>query len=296
MFQITHNNSSGITTVKHEGYAVFASINLSLGASLQELILDGKEVISNLSPQPYSETYASAILFPFANRVEDGEYRFKGETYQLEVNHVKENNAIHGLVYDKSFSMVSKYADETRADLILEYHHDKMHKGFPFPFRIQVHYSFFKSRLDLKIYVENEGDMAFPFTLGWHPYFYTERLKESSVEFESRLKMELDHRNIGIGLKNIEPQQRINLKDKVLDDCWKLEGNTAVFKTPQYHLKLSSSERNGFLQIYTPAHTNALAIEPTTGVSNSLNTEIGLKILKPKDQFEITWTLQTVSN
>ena len=296
MFQITHNDSSNSVTINHEGYGVFARVFLNQGASLQQLVLNGVELIASLSPLPYGETYASAILFPFANRVEDGKYSFNNEVYQLGVNNAVENNAIHGLVYNKLYSIKSQFVNEHYADLVLEYDYNAVNSGFPFPFKIQLKYTFFKDSLDVKVSVQNKGELAFPYTIGWHPYFYSEQLNASTIEFKSHLKLEMDHRNIGTGLQDIAPQEYLSLKDKILDDCWKLDSDYMVFKTPQYNFKLSSSASHGFLQIYTPSKKNTIAIEPTTGVSNSFNTKIGLNILKPKDQFEIIWRLKIDSN
>jgi len=67
--------------------------------------------------------------------------------------------------------------------------------------------------------------------------------------------------------------------------------HTVVFETPKYKLHLASSEPNGFLQVYTPLKKNIVAIEPCTGLSNSFNNKIGLKILDPKAVFDITWSI-----
>jgi aldose 1-epimerase len=296
MYHITHDVSTNCVSIKHKSYGVFALVNLNHGGSLQELILNNIELIASLNPLPYIETYASAILFPFANRVEDGKYGFNGDVFQLDINNIEENNAIHGLVYNKLFSIKSQFADDDQADLVLEYDYNELNEGFPFPFTIQLKYTFTKNRLKLKVFVQNKGDSPFPYTIGWHPYFYSEQLNTSTVEFKSGFKLEMDNRNIGIGLQNIAAQERLSLKDKTLDDCWKLDSDPVVFKTPQYSLKLSSSEPHGFLQIYTPSKKNTIAIEPTSGVSNSFNTKIGLKTLKPNDQFEIIWRLTIDSN
>ena len=57
-----------------------------------------------------------------------------------------------------------------------------------------------------------------------------------------------------------------------------------------------SSESDGFLQLYTPPKKNTIAIEPTTGVSDSLNNKIGLKTLKPNNDYEVVWNVTVVNN
>ena len=79
-----------------------ANISLSNGGSLEQLVIGNEEIITNLSHLSYNHTYASSILFPFANRIKDGKYRYMDENYNLECNETAGNNALHGLVYDKS--------------------------------------------------------------------------------------------------------------------------------------------------------------------------------------------------
>ena len=72
---------------------------------------------------------------------------------------------------------------------------------------------------------------------------------------------------------------------------WILNSNEIQFNTPKYQLLISSSVKNNFLQAYTPPKKNIIAIEPTTGVSDSFNNEIGLKILNPNETYNINWSL-----
>ena len=84
----------------------------------------------------------------------------------------------------------------------------------------------------------------------------------------------------------------LKIEDKQLDDCWILDNTKAVFETPNYNLQILSTEKDSFLQAYTPPRQNTIAIEPTTGVSDSFNNKIGLKTLKPKETYQLTWTLK----
>jgi aldose 1-epimerase len=282
--------------IENTSTGAYAKLYLNEGASLQELVLNNINLIKDIFPLDYKSMYASAILFPFANRVADGTYSFNGENFQLSVNNEEENNALHGLVYNKTFLIKKQYTDEATAQLLLEYQYDKPENGFPFPFCIKLEYIFQRNRLDLKVSVQNKSEVPFPFTVGWHPYFFSEDLNKSFVEFKTRSKLDIGQRNIGIAIKDIELQESLSLKDKRLDDCWQLEDDKVVFKTPQYNLQLSSSEPNSFLQIYMPPKKNTIAIEPTTGVSNSFNNHIGLKVLKPNTEFHVTWVLEVDSN
>ena len=87
----------------------------------------------------------------------------------------------------------------------------------------------------------------------------------------------------------------LSLKDKTLDDAYILNDHNVEFFTPKYDLKLSSSQNENYLQLYTPKGFDAIAIEPMTGVSDSFNNKIGLKELSPKNSFEITWSMDVIT-
>ena len=79
MYKIEHlqiNNQKHIqlTSSNKNSYAI---ICLNKGGSLNELAISNKVVIEDLAPLQYSDTYASSILFPFANRIKNGKYIFK---------------------------------------------------------------------------------------------------------------------------------------------------------------------------------------------------------------------------
>lgn len=294
MYQIKHIKENNILELKNSDASLYAKIHLEEGASLQELTLDNKVVIADLKPLLYTDTYASAIMFPFANRIKNGAYTFNKTHYQLHKNNEAENNALHGLVYNKGFKIVGHSQGNDSVSVKLEYEENELPMGFPFTYNIQLEYAFTKKIMSLKVSVKNTGEASFPFTLGWHPYFLSDNLYHSSLEFSSNKKLVLGERNITTGVETIEAIKTFNIEDKKLDDCWVLNKNSVKFKTPKYQFLLESSEENNFLQVYTPPKKNAIAIEPTTGVSDSFNNKIGLKELKPNNSYYIEWRLKMI--
>ena len=65
-----------------------------------------KKIITDLAPLDYEKTYASSIMFPFANRINNGKYTFMGGEFQLYCNEKESNNALHGLIYNKKFDLI----------------------------------------------------------------------------------------------------------------------------------------------------------------------------------------------
>ncbi len=296
MYSINHIKDLNILEIKDSKQQLFGKIHLNDGASLQELTLGGHEIIKDLSPLSYETTYASSILFPFANRVKDGQYSFNKEKYQLETNHEEEHNALHGFVYNKVFKILKQNTSETHAEIVLEYIEQNKSIGFPFTYNIEVTYKFYEDNLSLGLLVKNTDTSTFPFTIGWHPYFLSKNLYESTLRFDSKQKLEIGTRNITTGVKTFDSSDTFKIKDQQLDDCWILNSEIIQFHTPSYKIIIDSSAKNNFLQLYTPPKANNIAIEPTTGVSDSFNNKIGLQTLNPNESYKITWNLKISKN
>ncbi|MDD7888246.1 aldose 1-epimerase [Flavivirga sp. 57AJ16] len=292
MYKINHDKALNILEIENSENKVYGKIHLSSGASLQELTLNGHGIIKDLSPLTYANTYASSILFPFANRIKDGIYSFNDKEFQFEINQKEENNALHGLVYNKTFQIIDQETHHDSASILLEYNETELPIGFPYTYTIQLKYIFTSNHLSLEVSVKNTDTKAFPFTLGWHPYFLSDNLFNSSLDFESTEKIVLGERNITTGVEDFELNKAFNIEDKQLDDCWILDSNEVTFNTPKYQLTITSSAGNNFLQVYTPPKLNTIAIEPTTGVSNSFNNHIGLQVLDANDTYNINWSLK----
>jgi len=294
MFRISKSKNGKDDCIEIENTTkknAYLKIYLNQGASIQELTLDGSRVIQDMSPLDYKDTFTGAILFPFANRVKDGQYHFENISYQLDVNEKNLNNALHGLVYNKTFTLVDQELTNELARVKLVYKELDCSNGFPFHYSICVDYEWSESNLKIKVNAKNEGPKTFPFTLGWHPYFISENLSNSSLIFASNKKTVKDSRNITNGVLEIDKIKEFKTDKLGLDDCYILNSNEVKFLTPKYIMTLKSSENDSFLQLYTPPFKNAIAIEPTTGVSDSFNNKIGLKKLRPLECYEIQWTL-----
>ena len=272
-----------------------AKIVLNQGASLQELTLNTIPLIQKLDPLKYQDTFASSILFPFVNRIKDGIYSFENNAYQTEINEVHRNNALHGYLYDKEFQVVNQILESHKATIVFEYIETKFTKGFPFTYKIQLVYEIQNDSLGLKVNVLNTSSKTFPFTIGWHPYFTSSDLYNSRLTFDSTKKVLFDDDLIPLGTEMFN-ESEIVIQNKKLDHCFFLNTNLVDFNTPTYKLELRSSSDNSFLQVYTPPKENVIALEPTTGISNSFNNKIGLRKLSPNQEFEIVWKLQITNH
>ena len=232
--------------------------------------------------------FNSSFLFPSPNRVSDGKYTFNGTEYQLECNEVALNNSLHGHVYNKPFEVTNIETSEEMAAITFSYTSFGAVAGFPFSYKLDIIYTYAKSKLVIDFKVENIGEKEFPFGLGWHPYFKAENLAESKLKFKGDKKYFLNEKNIPQQEVPLPFETPLTLGDTFLDDCFLITKPETTFKTDDYKIKISftSPTKESFLQVYTPNTRDCIAIEPMTCAPDSFNNNHGLLTLKPQEFFD----------
>ena len=268
-------------------------ISLNEGARISSLIVGGKTIIKELPDFSYSDSYAAAILFPFVSRIEKGAYQFDGKTYQLDCNQAG-INALHGLVYNKTFTVINQKVTDSTAAVKMVYTETNPPKGFPFQYALELTYTLSENNVGIAIKVTNLDTTPFPFTLGWHPYFYTEHLAESVVKFNSHQQVAFDEKLITKELVLFTNEGDFAIENKQLDDCFVMNDAIIEFETNEYQVTITSDAAQNYLQMFTPPHRMLIAIEPMTGISNSFNNGIGLQVLAPAKTYEINWHLSII--
>jgi len=287
------NNSLNQIIIKNEVLNFNATIYPNLGASLQQLQLKNIDIIDGITSDEkglntYANRYNSSLLFPFPNRISDGKYDFKNGQFQLNCNDVGFNNALHGLVFDKPFEIKKVTAEKDFALVELSFTYDGCNDGFPFPFNLSVSYLFNQNSMEIGFNVKNKGESEFPYGLGWHPYFKTENIFDSVLDFEGANQFTMNAKMIPENTEDIRIKLPLAIENNELDDCYTLNRTTCNISTPKFEMKMnySSDENFQFLQVYTPPNRKSIAIEPMTCIGNSFNNKIGMKVLKPEDDYK----------
>ena len=287
----TTENDYSLLVLKNTNNNSVAQISLEEGGRLQKLMLNNINLISNQPNFEYKDSFASAILFPFANRIEKGKYTFNENNFQFNCNENGRKNAIHGLIYNKKFSLFEKKISSNSCAVTVCYSEKNESAGFPYKYSIYLTYILSKENIELKVTVKNEDSKAFPFTLGWHPYFMSDDLNKSSLNFKSDKKVAFNESLITKKIENFKSEEII-IKNKQLDDCYILNSEKVAFHTPNYQIEISTNQIENYLQLYTPKGLSIIAIEPMTGISNSFNNKIGLQILESNKTFSLSWNVK----
>ena len=131
------------------------------GGRLSSLVIDDHELLVTEGVGPIE--WGCYPMVPFAGRIRDGQFAFRGRGYQLETN--LPPNAIHGTVFDRAWDVTARRAD--RVELAVE-----LGPGWPFRGRVTQTLELRSDGLDAALTLT--ADEPMPAWLGWHPWFTRE--------------------------------------------------------------------------------------------------------------------------
>jgi aldose 1-epimerase len=177
MFQITRSPFGAFTRVDVTNTANGSSFSIvpEMGATLIDLVFNGHSVMDGYkTPAELEEGKwaKSAFLFPFPNRLRDGRYTWNGHTYQFPINNATTDNAIHGFVRHKPFTLADTVIGKKEAFVVLDYEDDGSNEAYPFRFTISLMISLdLENRFEFDVSILNQNQFQIPFGMGWHPYF-----------------------------------------------------------------------------------------------------------------------------
>jgi len=262
-----------------------------------------KELIDTLG-----NSFKGSNLHPYPNRIDAGKYSFEGKNYQLPVNFPHENNAIHGLIYDKPFKVIETLEGNNSASIKLEYSAEKSGEGYPFSHTLTVVFVLDnKKGLTVTSKITNTDKVNIPVGNGWHPYFTLEsKVDDLLFSFPAIELFEVNARMLPTEKKENYNKYRELRKigSDSFDSCFGLKDQKGiaeiVIKDPALNSGITVWQETGenkynFLQIYTPEHRKSIAIEPMTCAPNALNNKFGLISLKPKQSVEFSWGVNKIA-
>ena len=284
-------DESSIKIINNEDKLV-TSIDLLNGGSLQHLELNGITLIEEKKEFAYSESFASALLFPFVNRLKNGIYSFKNKYHQFPIN--EKGNAHHGVLFNKIFYLKDYFIKNNEAIIILEYE-SKGEIGYPFAYKINLQYTFGFNYININLRTDNLSEDDFPYSLGWHPYFKSSDLSKSCIKFSKTHDIITDKDGVAQYCSKSNQDVEINPSEKHLDNCFQLKNGEVQFTTPDYKMSISTNRYPAFIHLYTPRIKDLFAIELTSGISNSFNHGIGLSYLDKESTTNMTWNIKVDS-
>jgi aldose 1-epimerase len=280
-----------------------------VGASLLELTLSGNKVIEQAAAgRP--ELYAGVVMAPWSGRISDGKWIDEtGAEKSLPINEPSRNNALHGLVYNKSFEV--KKSTASSVELVIDI---PATDGYPYALRLAVSYELEDGQLYASFAVKNLSDTRAPFSIGFHPYFSTAWADAPlKLQVSAGSVLELNENIIATGkAKVLDANKDLRagkaLKEVKLDDDFTdldfVHGisSTKLLTSSGGGLEVWQEDVFKHTVIYTPedfpttsGSIAAIAIEPSTSEVNAFNTKQDLLVLSPGETRSGSWGIRLVN-
>jgi aldose 1-epimerase len=296
--------------VLREGEKAYAEVAPALGNNCF-VFHAGEAVLEPVAFEEFNKkpsSYGIPILFPFPNRIRDGEFTFRGRKFTV-------TPPRHGFVRDKAWKVVSAGAANREGAWIKSGidagdYADQILGQFPFPFRLEVTYRLKDSALEMTTTARNTGNEEMPAGYGIHPYF---RLPEQgSVQVPARKRWELEESLPTGKLLDVEASYDLrepkDLGGLSLDDIF-----TDVIADPDGQTRCRlDDDRSGtqvvvefdskefpHVVVYTPpAPRRAICIEPNTCPTDAFNLrergiESGVLVLRPGEEVSFKVAIYT---
>jgi len=277
-----------------------AKIN-SYGASLIYLSKNGFDLIE---PDTKPNLYAGSVLAPWPNRIKDGRYKFKNKIFELPINEVAKNNALHGLVANSDWQEISK----TQTSVELEYILDSP-EIYPGKLKLTTSYKFIEDYLEVSINALNIGNEMSPYGVSIHTYFVAgEKVKNDQLflQIPSSEFMQVDlERLLPIGLKRVDKTNfdfRVlkQISNLFIDHAFKVDpalpNQIQLLNPSNLGINLEFDGSTKWIQIHTADRQGgddsrmAVAIEPMSCPPDAFNSGLDLLTLAPAQSH--TYTLK----
>ncbi len=311
IYKIPFGEEFTLIKITNELTGEYFSFLPDYGASMNQLVLRGGngEIFSLLYENSDYENlitegrdiYKGSKLSPFPNRINSGEYFYQNKNYKLPINNKQDGHAIHGLIFDSKFKIISEKANAESGEVIVMYNFDKENEGYPFRFNIKIIFELDINGFTCTTVVRNDDGSEIPIGDGWHPYFKTSsKVNDLFLSIPSFQEIEMDIYKIPTG-KIINTSEFIEptiIGEKDFDTCFKFfeDADRSVVKITDNYNSLnlniwmdSGHQQYKYIQVYTPYLRDCIAIEPMTCMPDAFNNYKDLILLKPEEELKLSW-------
>jgi len=278
------------------------------GGNLFKARWAGMDLLNTVNDDGYTSGGShGAVLMPWPGRIQKGAYQWGDQTYQLPINEVAKQSAIHGITRWLTWRVTEHLADSVTLSCRM-----LAMPGYPFPLQLEQSYRLQDNELEISVTATNIGAKAAPFGYGAHPYFATgtPTVDESVLQlgaasyFETHedLRPKVPPLPVGgtpLDFRDPTPVGNIELDVTLTDLARDREGRaTANFRSPDGAVSITCKydESIKYLQVFTgdtlSSHRReGLAIEPYSCAPDAFNNGLGLIRLAPGESTRLRWTI-----
>jgi len=246
----------------HAG-ALRLAVRADLGGAVAGLWHGDTPILRSSEPAELASAHASALfpLVPYSNRLGYRRFRWRGKDYTTRANVAGSPHSLHGLGWQRPWTIVSSSALE----VVLELRHEG-DADWPFAFTARQYLALDAASFSARLQLSNDGAVEQPAGLGWHPYFVRRA--------RSRMHIELSHRWDADA--TLLPTRKVaqhgidsDLSHLAFDNCFEGWRGPARIRDERFSLQLASSLP--YLVVYTPPERGYFCVEPVSHVSNAIH-------------------------
>jgi aldose 1-epimerase len=300
-FTIQNKVENGFDKIilKDESSETFAEVIPSSGAILHSFAVTCRgNTLNVIDSYKSAEDFKNNVtkgflgckLSPFVCRLNKGKYHFAEKDYQVQKFYL-DSHALHGLIYDKAFTVIDQNSSEEKASVTMQYLYRAPDAGYPFNYDCVVIYELEKdNKLNVITKIINKDKKLIPIQDGWHPYFKLEaKVDDLQLKFQSKEMVEFNNELIPTGtlIRYKEFNSLRYVGNTSLDNCFALNFSESqpmcVLKNPEKKIEVEINPEISYpyLQIYIPPHRNSISLENLSSVPDAFNNGMGLRTLSP---------------
>jgi len=250
-------------------------------------------------------TMGIPFLHPWANRLGRDVFEAAGAEVDLEGSGLSLKRDENGLPMHGLLAAAPGWRVESHAELedggVLAASFDfgaypRLLEAFPFPHRVRIEARLVGAELAIATTVTPSGAVAVPVAFGFHPYLCLPGVPRTEWELEAPVgeRLLLDERQLPTGEREPVAIETGPLGSRTYDDAFLAPAGGAPFALQGggRRIELRMGEAYPFAQIYAPADTDAVAIEPMTAPTDALVTGADLTAVGPGESFGASFAIR----
>ncbi len=282
-----------------------------VGATLRTYVKGGVAVVEGYAGEEVPSGARGQLLYPWPNRMGDGQWSFSQRTARPTVDDVEHATAIHGTVRWRPFRIEA--VNQNRCVLSLLLHPTP---EFPFLSEVAVAYHLGSLGLTVTTTVTNRDDVPIPFGLGFHPYLAvtTPTIEGAELTVPAKAYVAVDDRRLPTG--EILPVAGIDLDftraksvsgheldvtytELTRDDLGL--ATVSVRDSSGGAVELSMDRNFPYVQLFTGdslergRRRTSVAVEPMTCPPDALRSGKDIVVLEPGQHWAGSWRLRRSS-
>lgn len=277
----------------------------AVGASLREYTVDGRDLVLPFDETQIPPAFSGATLAPWPNRLRDGAYGYRGETYEVPLTEHHRQTALHGLVSHTTFTTVDADATSVTLEHVIVPTH-----GYPWPVRVQLVYTLTGAGLHVRAEATNLGTTTAPYGIGFHPWLSPgdADVDDCTLQVDAARHVTIDERLLPTGSERVSDgfdlREARLLHGLDLDDAWidlirDAEGISWIrLGCPDGRtVAMWADDATKAWQVCTGdtvehISRRGVAAEPMTCIADAFRTGNDLVHLAPGESHTMTWGLR----